>query len=85
MGMSAARDITLTLDEETLEKASALAAEDGIPLAALLRRVIERLVESRCAYAETKETAVRRLRQGTSFGLGERVSREELHEREGLR
>jgi Ribbon-helix-helix protein, copG family len=83
--MSSARDITLTLDDETLRDVTALAAEDGLSVSALLRRVLESMVENRHAYAKAKESALRRLAKGTSFGMGEPVSREDLHDREKLR
>jgi hypothetical protein len=78
-------DITLTIDEEMLREVSALAAEDGVSVSALLGRVLESIVESRRSYAKAKESALRRLARGTSLGVSEPMSREDLHDREKLR
>lgn len=83
--MGALRDITLTIEEETLREVSELAAEDGMSVSALVRRVLESMVENRGNYAKAKESALRRLARGAPFGIGEPMSREDLHDREKLR
>jgi hypothetical protein len=83
--MGALHDITLSIDEDTLREASALAAEDGLSVSALLRRVLESIVESRRSYSKAKESALKRLAKGTLLRMDEPVSREDLHDREKLR
>jgi predicted DNA-binding protein len=83
--MGALRDVTLTIDEEMLDEVSALAAETGMSVSALLRRVLEGIIENRRSYAKAKESALRRLARGTSLTVIEPTSREDLHERDELR
>jgi hypothetical protein len=80
-----ARNITLTLDEETLREARVLAAERGLSVSAFLRRELAGLVERQRGYDRAREAAVRRLRRPPSLGGGKLPSREELHDRAGLR
>jgi hypothetical protein len=79
------RNITLTLDEETLREARVLAAERGLSVSAFLRRELSGLVERQRGYNRARDTAVRRLRRGQSLGGGKLPSRDELHDRAKLR
>jgi len=83
--MSTARNITLTLDEETLREARVLAAQRGLSVSAFLRQELARLVERQRAYEKAKESALRRLRRGQSLGGGPLPTRDELHDRAKLR
>ncbi len=83
--MGAARNITLTIDEEILREARVLAAQEGLSVSALLRRELVNLVESRRGYAKAKESALRRLARGQSLGVGAPWSREALHDRKNVR
>jgi hypothetical protein len=83
--VSAARNITLTIDEETLRAARVIAAERGVSVSALLREELAGLVERRRGYGKAREAALLRLRRGQSLGGGKLPSREELHERAKLR
>ena len=83
--VSAARNITLALDEETLREARVLAAERGLSVSAFLRRELAGLVERQRGYTKARAAAVRRLRRGQSLGGGNLPSREELHDRAKLR
>jgi hypothetical protein len=83
--MGAARNITLTLDEDILREARVLAAQEGLSVSALLRRELVSLVEHQRGYAKARESALRRLARGRSLGVGATWSREELHDREKLR
>jgi hypothetical protein len=83
--VSTARNITLTLDEETLREARVLAAQRGLSVSAFLRRELAALVERQRGYAKARDAAVRRLRRGQSLGGGTLPSREELHDRAKLR
>lgn len=83
--MSTARNITLTLDEETLREARVLAAERGLSVSAFLRKELAGLVERQRAYTKAREVAIRRLRRGQSLGGGKLPFREDLHDRAKLR
>jgi hypothetical protein len=83
--VSAARNITLTIDEETLRQARVLAAERGLSVSAFLRKELASLVERQRGYTKAREAALRRLRRGQSLGGGKLPSREELHDRAQLR
>jgi plasmid stability protein len=82
------RSITLTLDEGLIEKARVLAARRNRSVAALLREALSRLVaedEAVTAYESAKRTALKRLERGTHLGGGLLPTRDELHDRAGLR
>jgi hypothetical protein len=83
--VSTARNITLTLDEETLREARVLAAQRGLSVSAFLRLELAGLVERQRGYAKAREAALRRLRRGQALGGGKLPSREELHDRAKLR
>lgn len=81
----ASRNITLSLDEETLREARILAAERGLSVSAFLRVELAGLVERHRGYAKARKSALSRLARGQSLGGGQRPSREELHDRAKLR
>jgi hypothetical protein len=83
--VSNARNITLTLDDETLREARVLAAERGLSVSAFLRAELAGLVERQRGYAKARAAAVRRLTRGLSLGGGKVPSREDLHDRAKLR
>ena len=83
--VSTARNITLTLDEETLREARVLAAQRGLSVSAFLRSELAGLVERQRGYAKARDAAVRRLRRGQSLGGGKLAARDELHDRAKLR
>jgi len=83
--VSGARNITLTLDEETLREARVLAAQRGLSVSAFLREELAGLVERQRGYGKSKDAAVRRLRRGHSLGGGKLPRRDELHDRAKLR
>jgi hypothetical protein len=75
----------LTLDDETLREVRVLAAERGMSVSRFLRTELAGLVERQRGYMKAREAAVRRLRRGQPLGGGKLASREELHDRAGLR
>jgi hypothetical protein len=83
--VSTARNITLTLDEETLREARVLAAQRGLSVSAFLRHELATLVARERSYNKAREAAVRRLGRGQGLGGGKLASREELHDRAKLR
>lgn len=80
-----ARNITLSLDEEILQEARVLAAQQGISVSAFLRRELGRLVEEQRGYAKARDSALRRLSRGHSLGAKDLPARDELHDRGKLR
>lgn len=83
--VSTARNITLTVDEETLREARVLAAQRGLSVSAFLRAEIAGLVERQRGYAKARESALARLKRGQRLGGGKLPSRDELHDRAKLR
>jgi hypothetical protein len=83
--VSTARNITLTVDEETLREARVLAAQRGLSVSAFLRAEIAGLVERQRGYAKARQSALARLSRGQHLGGGKPPSREELHDRAKLR
>ena len=79
------RNITLTLDDELISKARVVAARRNRSVSALLREELCRLVTEDDAYETAKRAALERLKRGTHLGGGSLPSREELHDRAGLR
>lgn len=79
------RNITLTLDEDVIRKARVLAARRNRSVSALLRQELCRLVAEDDAYEAAKRVALERLERGLHLGGGPLPSRDELHDRAGLR
>ena len=79
------RNITLTFDDEILRKARVLAARRNRSISALLREELSRLVSEDEAYETAKRAALERLERGVHLGGGPLPSRDELHDRAGLR
>lgn len=73
--------ITLTVDVELLQAARAVAAEEGLPLSALLTDQLAAIVRERRGFAEARERALARLREGIDLGWTPARSRHEVHER----
>jgi hypothetical protein len=83
--VSLSRNITITLDEETLREARVLAAKRGLSVSGLLRRELAGLVERERGYAKARQSALARLKRARSLGGGRLPSRDELHDRVKLR
>lgn len=83
--VSTARNITLTIDEDTLREARVLAAQRGLSVSAFLRLELAGLVERQRGFERAKASAVKRLRRGHALGGGKLPTRDELHDRAKLR
>ena len=83
--VSTARNITLTLDEETLRDARVMAAQRGLSVSAFLRLELAGLVERQRGFARAKTSAAKRLQRGHGLGGGKLPTRDELHDRAKLR
>jgi len=83
--VSSARNITLTLDEETLRDARVMAAQRGLSVSAFLRLELAGLVERQRGFDRAKTSAAKRLQRGHALGGGKLPTRDELHDRAKLR
>jgi plasmid stability protein len=85
-GKTMQRNLTLSLDEDLIQKARVLAARRRRSVSALLREELTRLVAEDDAYEAAKRVALSRLEQGGShLGGGPLPTRDELHDRARLR
>ena len=73
--------ITLTLDAELVQAARAVAAEEGRPLSALLTDQLAAIMRNRRGFAEARNRALARLREGMDLAWTPTRSRYDLHER----
>jgi hypothetical protein len=78
-------NLTLRVDEMTLRRARVLAAEKGTSVTRLLGDYVARVVGDEEAYQAARRRAEALLDAGFHLGGKIRATREELHDREGLR
>lgn len=78
-------NITVKVDAELAREARALAARRGTSLSRLVAEQLEMLVGRDQDYGAAKRRALRLLNQGYDLGWERPASRDDLHEREGLR
>ena len=79
------QNITLAIDRELLKKARALAAQRGTSISGLLATELAKLVNNEQEYQQARARVLARLASGFHLGGGKMPSREELHDRQGLR
>lgn len=75
------KKIILRLDVELLRAAKAVAAEEGRPLSALLTDQLAAIVRERRGFAQARERALARVREGIDLGWTPARSRYDVHER----
>jgi hypothetical protein len=75
------QNLTISLDRQTIRKAKIVAARHATSISGLLARQIEILIGEDEAYERAERQARTLLEQGFHLGGGNRVSRDELHER----
>ena len=73
--------ITLTLDAELVQAARAVAAEEGRPLSALLTDQLAAIVRERRGFAQARDRALARLREGIDLSWTPARSRHDVHDR----
>jgi hypothetical protein len=78
-------NITVKIDSESAREAKVIAARRGTSLSRLVAEQLEALVRGDQAYAAAKRRALRRLNRGYDLEWERPNSRDELHDREGLR
>lgn len=79
------QNITLAIDRQLLKRARAVAAQRGTSISGLLAAELEKLVNNESEYQQARARALARLASGFHLGGGKMPSREELHDRQGLR
>ena len=75
------RNVTVSLEQQTIRKARVLAAKQGTSISRLLAGQIEVLVGEDEAYEQAERRALALLDRGFHLGGVIRASRDELHER----
>jgi hypothetical protein len=75
------RNLTVQLDQETVEKARVLAARRSTSVSRLVSNEIQRLVDEDDAYQRASATALAHLGRGFPMGGGRLPDRDSLHER----
>ena len=78
-------NITIKVDADLARDAKVFAARHGTSLSRLVARQLERLVREDQVYAASRRRALARLRRGYDMGGKGPLSREETHDREGIR
>ena len=79
------QNITVSLEKELIRKARVIAARRSTSVSGLLSQELKRMVESTERYQQARLRALSNLQTGFHLGGRPTVSREELHDREGLR
>lgn len=78
-------NITIKVDSDLARDAKVFAARHGTSLSRLVAWQLERLVRGDQVYSAARRGALARLRQGYDMGGEGPLSREEAHDREGIR
>ena len=78
-------NITIKVDADLARDARVFAARRGTSLSRLVAAQLEALVRGDQSYRAARERALARLRQGYDMGGERPLSRDEMHDREGLR
>lgn len=81
----ARQNLTVQLSRDTIRQARLLAAKRGTSISKLLAATLERLVAEHEAYDAARIRAEAFLEGGFHLGGKIRASREDLHDRQGLR
>lgn len=76
----AKRNLTVQLDEETIQAAKELAARRGTSVSGLVTRKIKEMVEADLLYEEARQRALEAMRNAEPLGVG-KWKREDLYER----
>ena len=79
------QNITLSLDKDLIKKAKVLSAKRQTSISRMLGLELKRFVQATEDYDQAKRRALAHLRRGFHMGVKIVASREELHERKGLR
>ena len=78
-------NITIRVDADLARDAKVFAARRGKSLSRLVAEQLEALVRGEQTYAAARRRALARLLRGCDLGGGRPLSRDDVHDREGLR
>jgi hypothetical protein len=78
-------NLTLRIDEELVREAKILAARRGSSVSRLVAEQLEELTRRERAYEAARRRAEARLKTGYDLQWSPAASRDELHDRAGLR
>ena len=78
-------NVTIRIDADLARDAKVFAARRGTSLSRLVAEQLEALVRADQAYAAASRRALARLGRGYDLGGERPLSRDEVHDREGLR
>jgi len=78
-------NLTLKLDRELLRAVKVAAAEKGTSISAVVTAKLEEFVNEKQDYERAMKRALARMKKGWTLGWQKPKSRDELHDREGLR
>jgi hypothetical protein len=81
----ARRNLTIQLDETTIRRAKIIAAENGISIGGLVAQQIEHMVAENDRYNTARDEILRHLKKPPFRLGGTHPSRDEIHDRKGLR
>ena len=79
------QNITLSIEKNLIKKAKVLSAKKQTSISQILSQEMERIVRDSEHYERAKQRAIAHLRKGFHMGNNANISREQLHERKGLR
>lgn len=79
------QNITLSLDRELIRQARQLSARKSTSVSKLLSDELERLLRDHKQYEQAKRSALAALKKGFHMGGTISATRDQLHDRQGLR
>lgn len=79
------KNITVSVDEATYRRARMRAAELDTSVSAVVRRLLGEFADAETEFDRRKKLQDRTLASIHSFRAGDRLSRDEIHERNALR
>ncbi len=79
------QNITLSLDKDLIRQARQLSARKSTSVSKLLSEELERLVRDHAQYEQAKRRALATMKKGFHMGGRVTATRDEFHDRQGLR
>jgi hypothetical protein len=79
------QNITLSLDKDLIREAKLLSARKSTSISKLLSEELERLVRKHEQYEQARRSALADLKKGFHMGGTITATRDQLHDRQGLR
>jgi post-segregation antitoxin (ccd killing protein) len=79
------QNITLSLDKDLIRQARQISVRKSMSVSKLLSEELERLVRDHEQYEQAKRSALAALKKGVHMGGTIAATRNQIHERQGLR